>query len=41
MCARYKDNYHVNKIFDLKPFSVFELLLNNVFYLDVIVALAF
>lgn len=35
VCAHVTDNYHVNKIFNLKSFSVFELLLNNVFYLDV------
>lgn len=35
VCTCYKDNYHVNKIFNLKPFLVFELLLNTVFYLDV------
>lgn len=35
VCTCYKDDYHVNKLFNLKSFSVFELLLNNVFYPDV------
>lgn len=33
VCPCSRDNYHVNKILDLKPFSVFELLW-NIFYLD-------